>query len=180
MPKVIYYIAASLDGRIADSEGSVDWLNQYEQHGNDYGYAEFYKCIDAVVMGSKTYMDIHGFGKGWVYPEVEAVVLTHRSDLPTFKDAPQIRFAQGDVKGIIDEMRTRLVNDIWLVGGSDLAAQLLKAQALDEIQLTIMPVLLGAGTPLFPLLDSRYPLQITAHKVYDNGVVQATYAVQHA
>ena len=180
MPKVIYYVAASLDGHIADSEGGVDWLNQYELQGNDYGYAEFYKGIDAVVMGSKTYMDLHGFGTGWVYPDVEAVILTHRADLPHFEDAPQVRFAQGDVKVIIDEMRKRLVKDIWLVGGSDLAAQFLAANVLDEIQLTTMPVLLGAGTPLFPPLDVRYPLKMTAHKKYDNGVVQATYSVQHA
>lgn len=179
MPKVIYYVAASLDGYIADAKGSVDWLNQYEQHGNDYGYAEFYKCIDAVVMGSKTYMDLHGFGTGWVYPDVEAVVLTRRSDLPRFEEAPDIRFAQGDVKPIIDDLRTRLVKDIWLVGGSDLAAQFLAAGVLDEVQLTTMPVLLGGGTPFFPPLDVRYPLQMTAHKIYDNGVLQATYAIQH-
>ena len=130
-------------------------------------------------MGSKTYMDIHGFGTGWVYPDVEAVILTRRSNLPRFEDAPQIRFAQGDVKIIIDEMRTRLVKDIWLVGGSDLAAQFLAAGVLDEIQLTTMPVLLGAGTPLFPPLDSRHPLMMTSYKKYDNGVMQSTYAVQH-
>jgi dihydrofolate reductase len=177
MPKVIYYVAASLDGHIADAEGKVDWLHQYEDPQNDYGYEKFYECIDAVIMGSKTYMDIHSFGTGWVYPDVEAVVLTRQSDLPTFEDAT-IRFAQGDVKTIVDEMKTRLVNDIWLVGGGDIAAQMLAAKVLDEIQLTTMPMLLGEGTPFFPVLSAQYPLQMTAHKVWDNGVIQATYRVK--
>jgi dihydrofolate reductase len=106
------------------------------------------------------------------------VVLTRRTGLPTFDDAPQVRFAQGDVKEIIDEMRPRLVKDIWLVGGSDLAAQMLAAHVLDEVQLTTMPILLGAGTPLFPPMSDPYPLTMTAHKVWDNGVIQATYTVK--
>lgn len=177
MPKVIYYVAASLDGRIADGEGKVDWLHAFQDPKNDYGYDEFYKGLDGVIMGSKTYMDIVGFNAGWVYPDVEAIVLTRRTNLPVIDGADNLHFMQGDVKPIVEDMKRRLVRDIWLVGGGDLAAQFLAAKVLDEIQLTTMPVLLGEGTSLFPAFDGQFPLKMTAHKVWDNGVIQATYHV---
>lgn len=179
MPKVIYYIASSLDGFISDVDGKLDWLHQYETAGEDYGYKAFFETLGAVVMGSRTYMDIVGFDKGWVYPGLECVVMTRRTGLPVIEGSGA-QFRQGDVAAVIDDLKQRTKKHIWLVGGGDLAAQFLTAGILDEVQVTFMPVLLGGGAPLFPPFDGRYPLTMTAHAVYPNGVINATYLVGKA
>lgn len=176
MSKVIYFVASSLDGYIADADGKLDWLHQYETSGEDYGYKAFYDTLGAVVMGSKTYMDVVGFNLGWVYPGVESVVMTRRSNLPLIEGS-NAQFRQGDVKAVVDDLKTRTDKHIWLVGGGDLAAQFLNAGILDELQLAFMPILLGGGAPLFPPLDGRFPLTMTANRVYSTGVITATYLV---
>lgn len=175
MSKVVYYVAASVDNFIADAEGKVDWLHEF---GNnvDYGYETFYATLGAVIMGSKTYMDIFGFGVGWVYPNVESVVMTHR-DLPRFPDAERLSFTQGDIGAVIADLKTRTDKDIWIVGGGDLAAQAISAGVLDEIQLAVMPVVLGRGTPLFAAFDGHRSLTLTAHTVFPDGVLMLTYTL---
>lgn len=175
MSKVVYYVAASVDNFIADAEGKVGWLEAFGSN-SDYGYDAFYASLGAVVMGSKTYMDIFGFGVGWVYPGVEAVVMTRR-DLPRFPDAERLSFAQGDIGAVIADLKTRTDRDIWIVGGGDLAAQALTAGVLDEIQLAVMPILLGRGTPLFAVFDGHVRMTLTSHTAFADGVVTLTYGI---
>ena len=175
MGKVIYFVASSLDGYIADPDSKLDRLHEYDSAGEDFGYKAFYETLGAVIMGSRTYMDVVGFNMGWVYPGVESVVMTHRS-LPLIEGS-NAQFRQGDVKTVVDDLKTRTNKHIWLVGGGDLAAQFLNAGLLDELQLAFMPLLLGGGSPLFPPLDGRHPLTMTAHHIYPGGVITATYLV---
>jgi len=176
MSKVVYYVAASVDNFIADGDGKVEWLENFGSNV-DYGYEAFYASLGAVVMGSKTYMDIFGFGVGWVYPGVDAVVMTRR-ELPRFPEADRLSFAQGDIGAVIADLKARTDKDIWIVGGGDLAAQAVQAGVLDEIQLAIMPILLGRGTPLFAAFDGQLHLTLASHTVFPDGVLMLTYAVR--
>jgi dihydrofolate reductase len=179
MAKVIYYVAASIDGFIADADGSIGWLQPFEESGVDYGYQAFYAPVGAIVMGSKTYMDFFTLGVGWPYRGIETVVMSRRA-LPTFPQADRLRFAQGDLSTVIDGLKSTLPagKTLWLLGGGQLAAQCLAAGLLDEIQLSIMPVLLGRGTPLFSAFDGHFRLTLKAQEIFPDGVVQVTYSVR--
>lgn len=177
MPDIVYYVAASLDGFIADADGTTGWLSAFH-HPDYYGAADFNASLAGVVMGSKTYLDVVEFSDSWLYPDVEAVVFTRQTGLPVIAGRESVRFAHGDVAPVAADLKRRLTGDIWLMGGADLAAQFLDAGMLDVIQLTVMPVLLGTGRPLFAHFGRRHMLDRIAHRVWDDGVMQATYRLR--
>jgi dihydrofolate reductase len=152
-----YYTATSLDGFIADPDGSLDWLltrEQYEAGILDYG--EFIARVGAIAMGATTYRWVidHEFsGKDpseWTWPyAVPSWVLTHGS-LPLVPGAP-ITFTSGDVAAVHARMTEAAGGrDLWVVGGGDLAGQFADAGLLDEVIVHIAPLSLGAGAPLLP------------------------------
>lgn len=155
MTRTTYYTATSLDGFIADEQQSLDWLLHQDLDGSGpLNYDGFFATIGAVVMGSTTYEWIlrHEDGR-WPY-EVPAWVVTSR-DLT--KADGDVRFARGDVRPVHAEMLAAAGGeDLWVVGGGDLAGQFADAGLLDEIIVYIAPVTLGAGAPLLPRqLDLR-------------------------
>ncbi len=164
MSRLIYYVASSLDGFIADENDSLHWLLSQEQvpgGGNDY--EQFIPGIGAIVMGSTTYEWVLANG-GWSY-DVPAWVLTSRDLAPPAPSAsgatPDVRFANGSVADVYAEMFAAADGrDLWVVGGGDLAGQFADAGLLDEVQLSIAPVTLGAGRPLLP---RRLDLELTEH-----------------
>jgi dihydrofolate reductase len=155
MSTTTYYTATSLDGFIADDQHSLEWLLHQDLDGSGpLNYDAFFARIGAVVMGSTTYEWIlrHEDGR-WPY-EVPAWVLSSR-ELP--KVDGDVRFVRGDVRAIHDEMTAAAGGeDLWVVGGGDLAGQFADAGLLDEIIVYIAPVTLGRGAPLLPRkLDLR-------------------------
>ncbi len=155
MSTTTYYTAASLDGFIADEQHSLDWLLRQDlDEGGPLNYGEFFAHIGAVVMGSATYEWVvrHEDGR-WPY-QVPAWVVTSR-DLPTVEG--DVRFAYGDVRAVHAQMTAAAGgNDLWVVGGGDLAGQFADAGLLDQIIVYLAPVTLGAGAPLLPRrLDLR-------------------------
>lgn len=179
MARFIYYVAASLDGYIADSHGSVDWLPP-PTDGEDYGYADFYAGIGTVVMGAATYEFIlaHG-GETWVYPGVDSIVLTRRT-LPQ-PPGGTVRFSGGDVGTLIAELRARSGGDVWIVGGGQVAAAFAQHNALDEYDISIMPVLLGNGIPLlapFAPIGGVQPLHLHSQHRYPSGVLRVRYTTR--
>jgi dihydrofolate reductase len=134
-------------------------------------YQRFYADVGALVMGAKTYEFI--LGQSWAYEDIPAWVLTSR-DLPVAAGAAGLRFASGSVAAIHDEVVAAAGGkDLWVVGGGDVASQYLEAGLLDVVRVTIVPVALGDGLPLFA--GPVPPMRLLAVTPYGNGMVELTY-----
>lgn len=146
-----YYTASSLDGFIATSEHSLDWLLKQDiDHDGPMSYATFEKGIGALAMGASTYeWVLRNQGDapwGYVQP---TWVFTHREI--AVPEGADIRFAQGDVRPVHELMTAAAGGrDLWVVGGGELAGQFADAGLLDEIWVQYAPVTLGSGAPLLP------------------------------
>jgi dihydrofolate reductase len=140
------YIAASLDGFIADEDGGVDWLEPFQGAAEESGYEDFFSEVGAIVLGASTYEQIPELG-GWPYGEVPGWVFTHRS-LPVWHGA-DVTFVRDEPGPVVERIRRSVDGNVWVVGGADLVRQFLAASLLDELILFVVPVLLGRGLPLF-------------------------------
>lgn len=151
--RTVYYTATTLDGFLADSSDSLDWLFAQESDpAGPLGYERFIEGVGALVMGATTYewlrRQLAESDEPWPY-ELPTWVLTHRNP-PRVADA-DVRFAAGDVRPIhADLVAAAGARDVWVVGGGDLAGQFADAGLLDEVVVTVAPVVLGAGRPLLP------------------------------
>jgi dihydrofolate reductase len=151
MTRTTFYTATTLDGFLADEKDSLDWLFvQESDEDGPMGYAEFIKNIGAIAMGATTYTWVldhnQRTGEEWAY-DVPCWVFTHR-DLPETKG---VTLTQAPVEQVHAEMvEAAGGKDVWMVGGGDLACQFAEKGLLDELVLSIAPVTLGAGRPLFP------------------------------
>lgn len=180
--KTLYYTATSIDGYIAGPNHSLDWLFQFGSE--DPSYHEFIKDIGAVVMGSSTYEWILKHDtfadpekpKPWPYKQ-PTWIFTTRSLKPV--PGADIRFVKGDVRPVYQQM-SQAANgkNIWVVGGGHLAAQFHEHGLLDELIITIVPVILTAGAPLFTASIIKPPLRVLSVKPYPEGLVQMHLQVQ--
>jgi dihydrofolate reductase len=174
MPKVILYIATSLDGKIARSDGSVDWLESLPNpNGLDYGYAEFLAGIGTTIMGRKTYEVVLGFGVDWPYVGLQSYVAT--SDQAYVTSTPDTFRVSYDLAAFVGQLKSTTEKDIWLIGGGELIRYFLEKDLLDEMILTIFPTILGEGIQLFPghLKESNW--QLMDIKSFETGIVNLTY-----
>lgn len=170
---LIYYVASSLDGYIARPDGSVDWLDAFDGHDDDHGYSAFYAGIDGLLMGRGTYLQCLDFGD-WPYPDKPAIVLTRANQLPLA--SPQVELQHCPPSEALANLESRGCQRIWLVGGGSLAGNCLAADLLDEVIVSIIPHLLGAGIPLFGIgLERR--LQLLEQRSFPSGIVQVRYQV---
>ena len=176
MARIVYYVAASVDGFIADSTGGVDWLPDGDS--SDYRYAEFYAGVEALVMGRRTYEQVLGFGE-WPYPGKPAYVFTQS---PPRDALPEVRFVEGSAVDFYRGIAERHSGTVWLVGGADLADQFRQSGLIDEYQVFVIPVILGRGIPLTSPRhsgESRNPpptrLKLVESQSYDDGVVMLRY-----
>ena len=173
---VTLHVVSSLDGFIAKKDNSVSWLhtteNVYEAGVSisEEEAAAFVKTIDCYVLGSRTYE--HALELGWPYGDTPAVVVTGREWPPAKKS---VEFYSGDLKTLVDAKLAPYRN-IWLVGGAMLCQRFLDLGLVDEIKLTIAPVLLGEGLRLFgsSLTEQRWDLRNVA--AYKNGFVELSYS----
>lgn len=149
-----FHTATTLDGFLADPDDSLDWLLRQEQGADgEREFADFMDGVGAILMGSTTYewvarhLDEAG-GGAWPY-RVPSWVMTTR-ELAPLPDA-DVRFASGDVRDVHAQMLEAAGDrHLWVVGGGDLAGQLADAGLLDEVVVSVAPVVLGAGRPLLP------------------------------
>lgn len=176
MPRYIYYTATTLDGFLADQNDSLDWLFVQEQdESGPQNYDEFITGIGAVVMGATTYewvLTNHlAKGEPWMYSQ-PSFVFTHRALDPADDSVRIVAGAPADLQDTLEKAAGD--RDVWVVGGGDLAAQFAEAGMLDEVQLSIAPVVLGTGRPLFP---RRYDLELLDH-ARNGAFLTARYAVR--
>lgn len=174
MRKVSLYIAASLDGQIARRDGSIDWLPRPGKK-QDYGYADFIRRVDTLVMGRKTYDQAVSLGN-WPYGARRSVVLS-RTDCG--RREAQAEFVAGDIAGIVKELRAEPGGDIWLVGGGEVVRPCLAGRVIDEIILSIPPLLLGEGIPVFLPRPLQTQLHLRNCHAFPDGLVQLSYEVMN-
>lgn len=172
MGNVILYIAISLDGFIARRDGDIAWLTAYDNPGEDYGYATFYARVGAVILGGRTYRQVLDLGS-WPYPGMPTYVAT-RGPLLDPPD-PNIRAFDGEMSDLVAQIRQTTERDIWLVGGGQLVTAFANQHLIDEYIITLVPLLLGDGIPLFHDVQVEERLQLTGSQVYTNGLVQVRY-----
>jgi dihydrofolate reductase len=142
--KCILYIAMSLDGRIADEQGGVGWLEDIRGDGGDSGYGDFISQIDTVLMGSVTYKQVLTFGN-WPYDELDCYVLTREKQV----DNGKVTFTEDSPAEILANIREEKGKQIWLMGGASLVNSFIRQGLVDEIILTLIPRVLGKGINLF-------------------------------
>jgi dihydrofolate reductase len=164
------YIAASVDGYIADPKGGVDWLDPYA--AEDFGYATFFRGIRSVVMGRRSYEQVLGFG-AWPYAGKRCTVLTRRP--PPGKAPEGVAFRKARPAALAAELRGASQGDVWIMGGAETIAGFLGAGCIDSLELFVIPVLLGDGVPLFPRRAATRPLTLRGTRAYPAGVVRMTY-----
>lgn len=173
--KIIVHIAISVDGFIARKDGSYDWLDRPRVKG-DYGLPAFFKAIDTIVWGRKTYDQaiehrgsVSGFG-----PHVKNYVFTHR--IPgTGPD--DVEFVNEPVKRFVKRVRARKGKDIWIMGGGGIIASFLDAGVIDEFAISVIPLFIGEGIPLIEAARRMVRLKLLGTKRFSDGVVQLRYAV---
>lgn len=163
------YIATSLDGFIARKDGSVDWLSPYENGQEDYGYKEFLKKIGIVIMGNTTYKQVLSFGE-FPYRGKDCFVFTRNKEKHTDEN---VTFVSKNAKDFISQLREN--KNIWLVGGASIIDEFLKFDLIDEFIITIIPILLGEGIPLFKGRSNEKNLELIDVKTFDTGLVQLYY-----
>ena len=189
MTKTQYYCAASLDGYIADPDDGIDWLTgyrgSYEGEGAEPGpmaeggaYERFYDGVGALVSGSATYEFVLEHGGEWPYSGKPYWVLSSRElPQPSGEDV-DVRIANAEVPDLHDEM-TAAAGDknLWVVGGGNVASQYADEGLLDEVLLTVVPVVLGAGKPLFDRPLPGGTMQLTGTTVFETGMVELRYEI---
>jgi dihydrofolate reductase len=163
------YIAASLDGYIARADGSLDWLSIVQSPGEDYGYARFFDSIDTVVIGRKTYETALGFEE-WPYAGKRCIVLTRRR-LPA-RHAE--RFYDGDPVALVERLTGEGAKRVYVDGGS-VIRQFIAAELVTDMTLSIVPILLGDGIPLFAGIGRDVRLDLSASRSFASGLVQLEY-----
>ena len=152
--KIILYIAASLDGYIATEEHSLDWLFSAEGK-NDNGFSKFYDTVDTFLIGRATYDWIMNAEKGnFPYKGKECYVF---SRMPKCNNE-YVTFVNEDVITFTKNLKNNDGKNIWVVGGGELLHAFIKGQLVDELWITIAPVLLGKGIPLFKPTDNQTSL----------------------
>lgn len=175
-----YYTESSLDGFIADSSHSLDWLLQFDVSG-DHSFREFLDTVGAIAMGARTYEWILDHPEAQdpasPWPYTQPVWVFSNKDLPLVEGA-DIRFVRGDVRPVYEEMKTSAgEKNLWIVGGGDLAGQFHDQGLLDEIIVSVASVTLGAGFPLFPRQLTTPPLRLKSVKAFEDSFAVLHYEI---
>lgn len=170
--RVVLFIAATLDGYIATEDDSLEWLFKVEGEG-DNGISEFYSTVDTVIMGKRTYDWLLAQELGaFPYGDSDCYVYTH-SDIP---DDENVKFMDGNVAELISGLQKESGGNIWIMGGGRLIHSFLKEGLIDEITVTVAPVILGKGIPLFKSGDYQFELKFKGSRAF-NQFVELNYAV---
>jgi len=175
-PRCSVFIATSLDGFIAREDGSIDWLNLASaaaSPGEDYGYAAFFATVDALVMGRKTFEQVLTF-EPWPYGETPLVVMSRTLSAPPPGAPPAVSVTAEAPTELVARLSDAGCRRIYVDGGATIRS-FVAAGLIDDMTITVIPVLLGAGRPLFGPLPSEAWLALESSKAYPSGLVQLVY-----
>src|SRR5437764_9999181 len=172
MLDVIYYVASSLDGYIATVDGSVDWLDRVHTSDEDHGAEKLYASVDALLLGSHTYEFALQLGQ-WPAPDKPSWVFTQRN-LRVLH--PTITLTRQSPAEVVDLLASRGCRRAWLMGGGKLAASFHANQLISHYIVSVFPILLGSGVPLFaPHASPPDTLRLVSTTPFKSGAVQLRY-----
>lgn len=173
--KIIVFVAISADGYIARPDGDVSWLDRPRPKGN-YGYGAFFKTVDTILWGRKTYTK--GIEMGMKAGEFGLKVKNY-----LFSRQPQGSLLQGfeqvkePIKPFVQRLRAQPGKDIWMMGGGEIIASFLDEGEIDEFSIHVIPILIGEGIPLIQPRHRSISLKLLSTKKFPDGVVHLNYRV---
>lgn len=171
--EIVYHVAASLDGFIAAADGGVEWLSGLDESATDHGLEAFYAELDGLILGRRTYEQVLGFGD-WPYPGKPCWVMA-RSAPPPGPVPSEVTITPATPAEVAAEAAARGLRRVWLVGGGGLAASFRAAGLIDEYLVAVIPMILGAGIPLFGAPGPLERLRLVESQAYPTGVVRLRY-----
>lgn len=180
MSKVILNIAVSLDGFIArEDENDLSWLHDAMAPKEDYGMCEFFKNLGAVIVGGRTYqMALARDGRWPGSKKTPSYVVTRTPPAPASPRITGLEFHSGDLAALVRAVKKKTDKDVWLMGGGLLTQGFLREGLLNEIALSLIPILLGGGVPLFGRIGKETKLRLAHSKAHPSGIVQLRYVVK--
>ena len=168
MKKIILYIAASLDQRIAEPDGSLEWLTGVPNpQKTNSEYKDLLASVDTVLIGGRAYREFLNMEVIWPYQEQMTYVISHHD----WGKEKNIRFITDNIIETISSLRNEPGKDILLVGGGELISMLLAADMIDEMQICYMPVILGCGISLFPEQPKESKWKLVENTAHKSGVL---------
>ncbi|MBL7864853.1 MAG: dihydrofolate reductase [Cyclobacteriaceae bacterium] len=171
MRKIVLGVAISLDGFIEGPHGEYDWCFSDQ----DYGMSDFFKRIDALIIGRKSWEIAQQYDGPSPWKGTTTYVFSNT--LKSVNDEHTV-ILSGDVSEEVGKLRNTPGKDIWLFGGAELTTSFINHRLLDELWLSVHPIILGSGKPLFQLIDGRKILNLLESKSYDTGLVSLRYAMK--
>jgi len=171
-PKISVYIATSIDGYIAQEDGGLDWLERTPTPNEDFGFKEFMNSIDVLVMGRKTYEIVSGFGE-WPYQGKRVVVISQTLDAVR----EEAELFSGDIQNLVSNLHGEGIKHIYVDGGVTIS-KFLEAGMVDQMIITVIPIILGKGIRLFNPMDKEHDCKLISAKPYPSGLVQLHYELK--
>lgn len=170
MKKLVLYISMSLDGYIAKPNDDLSFLYLVAKEGEDYGYNDFIATVDTVILGRKTY--------DWVVNQVDFPHADKDAYIITRTPRPSIgktHFYTGNLKELVITLKKEAGKSIFCDGGAEIVHELLKEELIDELIISVIPILVGEGTKLFKDSHPEQVLALISCKPFDTGLVQLHY-----
>ena len=172
MRRIRYQVATSLDGYIAGPKGEADWIIM----DPDIDFRAHFAQFDTCLIGRRTFEGMaRGKKKPGAMPGMKTFVFSRTLRQ---RDYPKVTIVADNAEETLTALRAESGKDIWLFGGGMLFRSLLDAGLVDTVEVAVIPVLLGGGTPLLPPLARQTKLKLTGHRVYKTGIVSLEYAVE--
>lgn len=173
MSKIFVNMAASLDGYIASTDGNMDWLNKSMVKGEDYGFGKTMGRTGSYILGANTYREAMKYANP--KDTTKTYVVTHDNSLQ--QAGENVEFFSGDLKELAAKAKSDNPKDVWLYGGANLIHQFINLGLVDEISISVIPVLLGSGIPYFGKTDEWKKLKLNEVKNFKSGIVILNYSV---
>ncbi len=192
MSRTQYYCASSLDGYIAEADDTLAWLIEYDGSfegdgaepgpmGDGSAYERFYDGVGALISGATTYefvLDHLDDDSGWPYKGKPYWVLSSRDLRVPEGEQIDVRIVNAEVADLHDELLAAAgERNLWIVGGGNVASQFADQGLLDELTVTVVPVVLGAGKPLFDRRLPGGPMQLAGTRTFSSGMVELRYEI---
>lgn len=185
--KISVFIATSTNGLIARPDGDVDWLMEADQAyrqslpqdatPEDYGFHEFFNSVDVMVMGRNSFEKVMSFGQ-WPYEGKRVIVLSRTQTQAPESHQSLVEFYNGEIEALVQDLKSQGYQRAYIDGGLTIQ-KFLEAQLITDMCITLVPVILASGIPLFGDSTQDVKLKVISSKLFDSGYISSVYEVNY-